>query len=134
MAVRTQPKSVALESELPCPLENAVVERGVDLTEARAVDVLRVPDREVRVIQDVEGLEPKLDTDTLLKPRPLDQRRVYVPVTWTIDGCQAQAAKRSRCRVRKDGRAGSSICCDPRGIKQQGKARAGGGKQSCSGL
>lgn len=63
---------LVLESELPGQLDNAIVERAVDLTEVGIVDIQRVRNREVRMIENVERLEPEFQTESLFETRPLD--------------------------------------------------------------
>src|SRR5215210_2428233 len=73
-------------------------------------------------LSNVALILPKLDTDTLLKPRPLNQRSIHVPVTRTVDRRQTETAERTRRRVSKEGRIGTSVTSDPRRIYQQRKA------------
>ena len=98
-----------LERELPRQLEDPRVEGTRDLTKVRTVDILIVPDREVRVVENIERFEPEFHAHTLFESRPLDQRRVHIPVTWPIDRCQTQATKRSRCRMRKERGVGAPV-------------------------
>ena len=98
-----------LERELPRKLKNAWIECGVDLAEIRVVDVERIRHLEVRVIENVESFKSQLETEPFLEPDPLDQRRVHVPVTRTVNWRQTQTSDCTRGWMSKERRARSAL-------------------------
>ena len=53
---RSPTRERRLEREFPGELKNSLIKRCVDLAEVRTVYVLRIADREVRVVEHIERL------------------------------------------------------------------------------
>lgn len=111
-----------LEVDLTRELQDARSEGRSDAAKSVVVDVLNLADVEVRVVEDVERLEPKLEVDALGDAGTFDQAQVEIEPAGAADGRQLQRPQRARSRIAEDLRVGSAIGTDQARIKHDDAA------------